>query len=103
MTWHDMAFEMLRIFKMSDGMQEAHLSLIKSPFAFSVRNVWLEIYKEGIRSGRFTHIELLPSEEKKELWKSTKEICEGTEIPTELMADVSRVLYTMEFYLNIKS
>jgi len=95
-----MGIEMLRIFRMSDGMQSAHLSLIKSPFAHSVRNVWLEVYREGVKTGRVKHIELLPIDEKKELWESTKEMCKDYELTREQLINVSKALYTIETYLN---
>jgi len=101
MTWHEMGIEMLRIFNVSDAQRDAHLSLIKSPFALSVRNVWLQVYKEGVKTGRVSHIEVLPIDEKKELWKSTKEMCKGIELTEGQLMDVARVLYTLETYLNL--
>jgi len=100
MTWHEMGLHMVRIFRMSDGIQQAQLDLIRSPFSFSVRRVWLNVYSEGTRTGRVQHIETLPIDVKKDLWANTLELCKDLNLTKEQLIEVSKVFYCLETYLN---
>ena len=99
MNYADLAKEMLRIFNLSDEMRTAQISLITSPFAKSIRSVWVGIYYWSVGMKMIQKIEHLDPETKAELWKNTKELCERP-LDKETMINVSKALYTIEYYLN---
>ena len=98
MNYADLAREMIRIWNMSEGMRQAQISLITSPFAKSIRSVWVGIYYWTVGKKLIQKIESLDPESKKELWNNTKDICGP--LDKETMIEVSKALYTIEFYLN---
>ena len=99
MNYADLAREMIRIWNMSQGMRQAQISLITSPFAKSIRSVWVGIYYWTVGMKKIQKIEHLDPDAKKELWKNTKELCERP-LDKETMIEVSKALYTIEYYLN---
>ena len=103
MTYGDLAKEMLRIMNISQPMKDAQIGLVTSAFSLSIRKTWLAIYHWSVGKNLIVKVEHLDIEIKTELWNSTKEICQGKELTKEQMIEVSKALYTIEYWLQVNS
>lgn len=64
------------------------------------RNVMIWVYQHLIRFRGLTPIEKLDPEVKNKMWGTVKDICAGKTENKNLMIQVAKVFYTLEYFIN---
>lgn len=76
---------------------EAYLNLLVT--APSQRKVLFSVYNALRMSGRLKALELLPEEERREIWNEAKKLAAGR-LPKDKLILLSKCLYTLNYLLQ---
>lgn len=64
-----------------------------------MRNIMMTVYKSLVHSKRLIALEEMPQDHKLQVWETAKEISNGR-MDKKGTIQLSKILYTIEYYLN---
>jgi len=79
-----------------------YVDLLTAPVGGLRRSIMLWIYNDLSKNGRFERIENLDAGTKKQMWATIKEICAGKTEDKEMLIEITKIFYVIEYFLNEK-
>lgn len=89
--------------KEKDFFEEDNLFYLRSLISSSMRRgIMCWVYSDLCTSGKLARLESLGREIKEAMWENTKAICEGRTNDKNVLIQVCKTFYVIEYFLNEK-